>query len=447
MTPPSPFPTPSPAPSSSSTSSPSPTPTPASPPASIPSPAPVIPPPPQASLTHSPVAPRAHIGALDGLRGLAVTAVLLFHAGHLSGGFLGVDLFFVLSGFLITGLLLAELDRRGRLDLAAFWGRRARRLLPALAVLVPATLLLAWAFATSGMLRSALTDAPWVAAQLVNWHYIGEQVGYWNAAGTHLFAHLWSIGVEWQFYLLWPLVVALAGRGPGGHRRVAVVAFAGTLVSVTLMAWLGTAVDTTRAYEGTDTRAFSLLLGAAAATAPVKAALAGLSRAVVNLLCALLLCGLSASWLLAAGEKAPGLFQGGMFAHSLAGAVLIALLARTPDGLAGRVIGSAVPRRLGELSYGLYLWHWPVYLLLPRPLAGLDGWAWTSVAAGLSLLAAVVSKAAVEDPVRLRARWATGRRGWAALALAGALAVGVWAALPRPDPGAGTVDVSRLDHL
>jgi peptidoglycan/LPS O-acetylase OafA/YrhL len=111
------------------------------------------------------------------------------------------------------------------------------------------------------------------------------------------------------------------------------------------------------------------------------------------------------------------------------------------------VIGSAVPRRLGEVSYGLYLWHWPVYLLLPRPLAGLDGWAWTSVAAGLSLLAAVVSKAAVENPVRLRARWATGRRGWAALALAGALAVGVWAALPRPDPGAGTVDVSRLDHL
>lgn len=393
------------------------------------------------------VAPRVHIGALDGLRGLAVTAVLLFHAGHLSGGFLGVDLFFVLSGFLITGLLLAELDQQGRLDLAAFWGRRARRLLPALAVLIPATLLLAWAFAGPGMLRSALGDAPWVAAQLVNWHYIAEQVGYWNAAGTRLFAHLWSIGVEWQFYLLWPLAVAVVGRGPGGQRRVAVVALAGALVSVTLMAWLGTGVDTTRAYEGTDTRAFSLLLGAAAATAPVKNALTTLSRPVVDLLCALLLCGLSASWLLAAGEKAPGLFQGGMFAHSLAAAVLIALLARTPDGLAGRMIGSTVPRRLGELSYGLYLWHWPIYLLLPRPLAGLDGWAWTSIAAGLSLLAAVGSKAAVEDPVRLRARWATGRRGWAALAIAAGLAVGVWAALPRPDPGAGTVDVSRLDQL
>ncbi|MEV4899657.1 acyltransferase family protein, partial [Nonomuraea sp. NPDC055795] len=104
---------------------------------------------------------RAHIGALDGLRGLAVAAVLLFHAGHLGGGFLGVDLFFVLSGFLITGLLLDELGRHGCLDLAAFWARRARRLLPALTLMVVATLLLAWAFARPDMLRSG---AVWTAA-------------------------------------------------------------------------------------------------------------------------------------------------------------------------------------------------------------------------------------------------------------------------------------------
>ncbi|MFI7699621.1 acyltransferase family protein [Nonomuraea sp. NPDC049480] len=394
---------------------------------------------------------RAHIGALDGLRGLAVAAVLLFHAGHMRGGFLGVDLFFVLSGFLITGLLLEELAGRGRIDLMAFWGRRARRLLPALAVMVTATLLLAWAFARPGVLGSALRDAPWAAAQSLNWHFIGEQIGYWNASGTRLFAHLWSISVEWQFYLAWPLVVALARRGRGGQRRVALVAVAGAFVSLLLMIRLGAAVDTTRAYEGTDTRAFSLLLGAAAATAPVRDAVAGLSRTAVDTICVPLLGGLLASWVLTSGETTPGLFQGGMFAHALAGAALIALLAHAPDGLAGRAVGGAVPRRLGELSYSLYLWHWPVYLLLPRPLpwplGGLAGWGWTITAIGLSLLAAVVSKVAVEDPVRLRAGWATGRRGWVAMAVAGVMAAGLWAAIPRPQPGAGTVDVSRLGRL
>ncbi|SPL98110.1 acyltransferase family protein [[Actinomadura] parvosata subsp. kistnae] len=393
-----------------------------------------------------PAGGRPHIAALDGLRGLAVVAVLLFHAGYLRGGFLGVDLFFVLSGFLITGLLLDELGRRGRLDLAAFWGRRARRLLPALAVVTVSAPPLAWACARPDLLAPALRDAPWVAVQGVNWHYIAERIGYWNASGTRLFAHLWSIGVEWQFYLVWPLVVALAGRGPGGPRRVALVAVAGAIVSFAVMLRLGVAVDTTRAYEGTDTRAFALLLGAAAATAPVRNAVAAVPRVAVEVLCGVLLCGLVASWALTDGERAPGLFQGGMFAHSLASAALIVLLAALaggPGGLVGRVVGSAVPRRLGELSYGLYLWHWPIFLLvLPREPGGDAGRAVAAI--GLSLLAAVVSKAAVEDPVRRRAPWATGRRGWAALTVAALLAAGLWAAIPWPQPGAGTVDVSRL---
>jgi len=160
---------------------------------------------------------RVHIAPLDGLRGLAVAAVLLFHAGRLRGGFLGVDLFFVLSGFLITGLLLGEMAKRGRLGVAAFWGRRARRLLPALVVMGVLTLLLAWAFGSPGLLGLALDDAPWAAAQLVNWRFSTEQVGYWNASEMHLFSHLWSIAVEWQFYLVWPLAVALVARGREGH--------------------------------------------------------------------------------------------------------------------------------------------------------------------------------------------------------------------------------------
>ncbi|WP_345405568.1 acyltransferase [Nonomuraea salmonea] len=198
--------------------------------------------------------------------------MLLFHAGHLGGGFLGVDLFFVLSGFLITGLLL---QGAGRPRLGAFWERRARRLLPALGVLVVVVPLLTWAVGRLDLLRAVQQDTPWVLAQVVNWHYIGEQIGYWNASGTRPFAHLWSIAVEWQFYLVWPLVVVLLGKG---RWRVAVVALAGALGSLLLMVTFGAAVDTTRAYEGTDTRAFALLLGAAAATAPVREAVARLPR-------------------------------------------------------------------------------------------------------------------------------------------------------------------------
>ncbi|GAA2663615.1 acyltransferase [Streptomyces lunalinharesii] len=389
---------------------------------------------------------RVHLAPLDGLRGLAVAAVLLFHAGHVRGGFLGVDLFFVLSGFLITGLLLGEVGKRGRLDVAAFWGRRARRLLPALVVMGVVTLLLAWGFGPPARLGFALDDAPWAAAQAVNWHFIAEQVGYWNAADSRLFSHLWSIAVEWQFYLVWPLVVACVARGRGRRWGVLAVALTGALASLALMIHFGGLVDTTRAYEGTDTRAFALLLGAAAATAPAREFAARIRRPVAEVLSALLVCGLLVSWAVTDGQKAPGLFQGGMFLHSLAAAVLIALVAAVPHGPTGRVLGSAAPRKLGEISYSLYLWHWPVYLLLPPSVLGFGGWPRTVVLIGVSIVAAVVSKILVEDPVRFRARWAVGRRGLVALVAAAVVATGVWAAVPQPRLGAGTVDLDRLTN-
>lgn len=387
---------------------------------------------------------RTHIAALDGLRGVAVAAVLLFHAGHLRGGFLGVDLFFVLSGFLITGLLLGEATGRGRIGLAAFWGRRARRLLPALVCVVVATVLATWAWGSTEQLRFALDDMPWVGAQMVNWHYISEQIGYWNASDTRVFAHLWSIGVEWQFYLVWPLVVAVAARGRWGERIVASLAGAGALVSLALTVSLGTAVDTTRVYEGTDTRAAALLLGALVATAPVRDLVRRVPRRAADLVCLTLGCGLAVAWAVTEGEKAPLLFQGGLFLHSLTAAVLIVLMAQVPGTWAARIAGGRLPRRLGELSYSLYLWHWPVYLLLLPRLSALGGWGATLVAIGISLVAAAVTQRFVEDPVRFRAGWARGRRGAlavVAVALAGAV---LWATVPEPVPGAGTVDVDQL---
>ncbi|MFG2000615.1 acyltransferase family protein [Spirillospora sp. NPDC048911] len=384
----------------------------------------------------------AHIPALDGLRGFAVAAVLLFHAGQLRGGFLGVDLFFVLSGFLITGLLLGEAAGHGRIALAAFWGRRARRLLPALVCVAVVTVPATWVWGSPAQLRFALDDLPWVAAQTVNWHYITEQIGYWNASDTRVFAHLWTIGVEWQFYLAWPLVVVACGRY--GERMVALLAGSGALVCLVLTVRLGAAVDTTRAYEGTDTRAAGLLLGALAATAPVRDLARRVPRRVADPACLVLACALAVAWAVTEGEKAPLLFQGGLFLHSLAAAALIVVMAEVPGTRAARIAGSHLPRRLGEVSYSLYLWHWPVYLLLLPRISRPGDRGGAAVAIVVSLVAAAATKRLVEDPVRFRSGWARGRRGLVAVSALALTGVALWAVIPAPVPGAGTVDIGQL---
>ncbi|WP_030371185.1 acyltransferase family protein [Streptomyces rimosus] len=385
-----------------------------------------------------------HIAPLDGLRGLAVLGVLFFHAGHFGGGFLGVDLFFVLSGFLITGLLLKEAgDRRGSIDLAAFWERRARRLLPALTVMIVGTLLLV-AAGPPYLLGFALEDGPWAALQATNWHFISEQVGYWNDADTRVFSHLWSIGVEWQFYVVWPVVVAVLARGRATRRLVPVIAAAGAVISLTVMIALAHGPDTTRVYEGTDTRAFSLLLGALMATAPARRLLARVSGRLAGGLCAVLVCGLVTYWFLTDGPSSPFLFRGGLFLHALAAALLIALLAHAPAGLVGRLLGSRPLRWLGGISYSLYLWHWPIYLLLSEKFLGFGGWGRTAVLVPVSLAAGFLSKVLVEDPIRFKARWARGRTGMVCFAAALAAVAAACVFLPAPNQGADSVDLTQL---
>ncbi|MEV5595272.1 acyltransferase [Streptomyces sp. NPDC052496] len=392
-----------------------------------------------------PRAATSHIAPLDGLRGLAVLGVLFFHAGHFSGGFLGVDLFFVLSGFLITGLLLKEAaNRNGTVALTAFWERRARRLLPALTVLLAGVLLLVWTAGPPYLLSFALEDGPWAALQATNWHFISEQVGYWNDGDTRVFSHLWSIGVEWQFYVVWPAVVALLARRRATRRLVPVTAAAGAVLSLVAMVVLAYGPDTTRVYEGTDTRAFSLLLGALMATDPARRLLSRVPGRLADGLCAVLVCTLGAYWFLTDGPNAPFLFQGGLFLHALAAALLIALLAHAPAGPVGRVLGSGPLRSLGAVSYSFYLWHWPVYLLLSEEVLGFGGWSRTAVLLAVSLAAGWLSKVLVEDPVRFKARWARGRTGAACLAAALAAVAGVCLLVPAPNPGADAVDLTQL---
>ncbi|MGW1976613.1 acyltransferase family protein [Streptomyces sp. NPDC001889] len=398
------------------------------------------------SRTTVPTSPAGrHITPLDGLRGLAVLGVLFFHAGHFSGGFLGVDLFFVLSGFLITGLLLREARAgNGRIDLLRFWGRRARRLLPALAVTVAGTLLLLWALGPPTLLRHALDDTPWVLSNLTNWHFIADRVGYWQAGDTRVFGHLWSIAVEEQFYLLWPLVIGLAARGRHADRCVAAAAVGGAALSLIVMIALTDPVDTTRVYEGTDTRAFSLLLGALMATAPASGLLDRIGERAAGWWALALACGIGAYWITADGQNSPSLFQGGLFLHALAAALLIGCLARAPRTPLGKVLGTPALRWFGLISYSLYLWHWPVYLMLSEEYLGMAGWGRTAVILGVSIVAAAASKTLAEDPIRFRAPWAQGRTGAAALLATFIALAALWALIPEPRTGAGTVDVTRL---
>jgi len=375
---------------------------------------------------------RRHVPALDGLRGLAVAGVLLFHTGRLAGGFLGVDLFFALSGFLITSQLLAGGG------LIAFWGRRIRRLLPALVAMVATVTVVVWATAGPDLVRTTLGDGPWVQANLVNWHLIAESAGYWDRFGPgRVFEHLWSIAVEEQFYLLWPPIVMLLGRS---GRRVGTVAALGSVVSLVAMIALTGPGDPTRVYIGTDTRAFSLLLGALVATSGVRRALDAIPDRWAGALAAALAVAIGTSWVLIDGVASPWLFRGGLFAHSLASAVLIGLCARDLRSPLTSTLARQPLRWLGSISYSLYLWHWPVIVLLGAADAD---WARVLTAYAISIVLAAASKYLVEDPVRFRAAWARGRTGAAVLvAVMIALAL-LWVVLPAP--AAPTIDLTDLD--
>ncbi|MGZ4760933.1 MAG: acyltransferase family protein [Ilumatobacteraceae bacterium] len=392
---------------------------------------------------------RPHLAALDGLRGLAVIAVLLFHAGKLQGGFLGVDLFFALSGFLITSLLLAEVDARGRVDLLAFWGRRLRRLLPAVLLLLVVVTVITTVVASVPERAATLSDGPWAQAYVANWHAIAGHRDYWASFELpRMFGHLWSLAIEEQFYLVWPVLVALiAWRSRQVHRTVAIVCVVASALSLAQMIRLFDPSDPTRVYIGTDTRASSLLLGALLAAAPLRRAaiwFTSMLAGAYSVFAVAIAATIGSFWVLVSGPSSPWIFRGGLFVHSLLAALLVAGCAARPEAAATRWIGWAPLRITGTLSYSLYLWHWPMYALLSPQRTGLSGWPLFALRLVTSFAAAALSKRLVEDPIRFTALWARGRSGVIALIGVTVAVAAFWVVVPQPETAPATFSLDQL---
>ena len=349
-----------------------------------------------------------YIASLDGVRGVAIALVLAYHFGvpGVRGGFLGVDLFFVLSGFLITTLLLDEHRATGRIDLVQFWFRRGRRLLPALFVLIGAVAIWAATGATAfekGPLRwDLLASLGYVA----NWRFIAAGQSYFAEFSTASpLRHLWSLAIEEQFYVIWPLVIAGAGAWlahRGGYRQAAIAALlAGAIISALVMAVTYNEADPSLSYYSTLARAHELLIGAA------SAALAGMPRfreAAARHAGSAAAIGLGGVLLggMLMNDRQPFYYIGGAVIYSVLAAVLILSLV---VGRSNRFpVQHAISARplvwLGAISYGVYLWHWPLVVWLRPDTIGLDGVALFVFRLAATLLIAGASFWLIERPIR-----------------------------------------------
>jgi peptidoglycan/LPS O-acetylase OafA/YrhL len=405
-----------------------------------------------------------YVPPLDGIRAFAVLAVMAYHGGvgWEQGGFLGVDAFFVLSGFLITSLLVDEWRGTGSIGLGAFWARRARRLLPALLLLLGAVALYGAYLAPADTLHGLRLDALFTLGYSANWHQVLAGHDYFaQSALPSPLLHTWSLAIEEQFYLVWPPVVLAVlgwkgrelGRGArfgeAGRRAsrfLLRIALAGAVASAVEMALLyHPGGDPTRVYYGTDTRAQSILVGAALALllgnrtrAIPRAGRGGLVVAAV-----LGSCFVGWMWTDATGST-PWLYRGGFLLGALCVAALIACVSLLPRSAPSRVLSLSPLRFVGRISYGLYLWHWPIYLVLDSTRTGLVGYELLAVRVAASFAAASASYYLLERPVRRGALRAW--RSWAATPLA---AGGACAAVLVATAGAagGAVPVTAAGTL
>ena len=439
-----------------------------------------------------------HLPGLDGIRGVAVLSVLLFHGGvsWAPGGFLGVDVFFVLSGFLITSLLIEEWGRTGAVGLGGFWVRRARRLLPGLLVLVAGAAVYAWLIASPEALAGIRHDVFATLAYFANWHFIASQASYFARTGDPSpLAHTWSLAIEEQFYVVWPLLVlaVLRGRRPLG--RLALLAAAGLVASATAMAVVYRPdADPSRVYYGTDTRSHVIMAGALLAvglaawrrrvagreadpaprpatagriggwlrrrTGPdlfdqdaVDAQAGGSGGAGARGRAGRMALGAAAVPAAAAVLWAMGVaqgtdawvYRGGLVAVAAGVAVVIAAVAIVPASPVPWLLSRSPLRFVGRISYGMYLYHWPLFLVLDHARTGLLGPRLLAVRLAATSAASVVSYYLVEQPIRRGAlrRW----RAAAALPFGVAtVATGTLAATTLPVLSAAAVPIVARTH-
>ncbi len=343
---------------------------------------------------------RDHIAGLDGIRAIAVIGVLGFHAGvpGFGGGLLGVDIFFVLSGYLITSLLVAEWTRTGNLSFLRFYERRARRLLPGLFLLLLLVAVYAHWFAETDTLSELRGDAFSTLAYVANWRFIFSGQSYFVHFGPPSpLLHTWSLAVEEQFYLIWPGVAFLVLRWRG-RRGLAAVAAAGIVLSAILTVVLFRhGVSVSRLYYGTDARTQEVMVGALLALlAPSIVRRTGRGVALVGTAAALMLL-----WALhvVSGQGA-FLYEGGFLLIAAATAGVIVLVMVRPRAVAARVLSSTVLGYFGRISYGLYLYHYPLFLMIDNQHTGLTGPTLLGARLGATLAAAVVSYHCIEMPIR-----------------------------------------------
>ncbi len=354
-----------------------------------------------------------HLDGLDGLRALAIAAVVAYHLDPtwLPGGFLGVDVFFVVSGFLITTLLQREAATRGSVDLRRFWARRARRLVPAIVVCVTASVLVA-RVVHHDLLVHAGRQVVGALTFSTNWVEIAAGSSYFDQTSPQLFMNFWSLAVEEQFYLAWPLIVAaLVASGIALRTRLGIALGAAALSTLLMAIRFSPGEDATRVYYGTDTHLVGLMLGAALAFAWASRHRAWLGqqpwlrwRRRATGAALLGLAGLM--WTLT--ETSTLTFRGGIALASLATVVLVAALLPRADGEPSRwraVMATPLLGWVGRRSYGIYLWHWPVIVIVGQDVRTAPGSpghlmsrAWCVL---VTLALADLSYRFVEAPVRV----------------------------------------------
>ncbi len=403
------------------------------------------------------------------MRAIAVLCVIAYHlnVGWAQGGLLGVGVFFTLSGYLITDLLLAHWDRFGNLGLGDFWLRRARRLLPALFLMLIVVSI--WvALLDTAQLDQVRRQVISASLYFANWSTIAAHGSYFSRFAAPLpLDHLWSLSIEEQFYLVWPWLLLGLLYVIRSRRVLAAVTVAGAAGSALLMAHLyHPGYDPTRVYEGTDTRAFGLLVGAALAMArPTRISRTSLRRAfgspapldcagVVGLIVILVLVARTNS-------LSPFLYPTGLIVLTLATAVVVAAVVN-PSSLLGEALGCRPLRWVGVRSYGIYLWHWPLIVLWGGAQAAGVDWGRAALQVGATMVVAALSWRYVEEPIRQgalgrlrrrsRTRAAVVRARRRALVLLGtatgviALVVGGLAGV-LPAISAGDTGVAKISQL